>query len=254
MTTKRDDEHDAEHDDAEHDQRPGEDQPRRSFLKGAAAAAAAGGVAAAGFLNAPAAAAAGRVSPNPLLPPIGAEIPCSCLAINTPLQIRTSLVTVDFRGGIKVRVDVNPNDPINSVRLRVVGHKVSAELPASAQSSQGGGSITIEQNDVDVDPKSLLRLTQQFPPKFEQIMVLSFTMVIDQPEAMLRMAGIRSSKAYDPLILTTKDPAKLVGQLTQFPPKGDLYQLQNPVDLIDLENPDTTVATIQKFPVKVGGL
>ncbi|HEX4701171.1 MAG TPA: twin-arginine translocation signal domain-containing protein [Pseudonocardiaceae bacterium] len=232
---------------------------RRDFLKGAAAAAAAGGVAAAGFLHPQSAnAAQGRPAapgrPDPLLPPIGAEIPCSCLAINTPLQIRTSLVTVDFRGGIKVRVDVNPNDPINSVRLRVVGHKVSADLPAPLSNGAGGGSITIEQNDIDVDPKSLLRITQHFPPKFEQIMVLSFTMVVEQPQAMLRMAGIRSSKAYEPLILTTKDPAKLIGQLTQFPPRGDLYQLQNPVDLIDLENPDTTIATIQKFPVKVGGL
>jgi len=229
---------------------------RRRFLKGAAAAAAVGGITAASFLNAPNAAAApgAPAAPNPLLPPIGAEIPCSCLAINTPLQIRTSVITVDFRGGIKVRVDVNPNDPVNSVRLRVVGHKVSAELPGAQSTGAGGGSITIEQNDVDVDPKSLLRITQSFPPKFEQIMVLSFTMVIEQPEAMLAMAGIKSSKAYEPLILTTKDPAKLIGSLTQFPPKGDLYQLQNPVDLIDLENPDTVVATIRQFPVKVGGL
>lgn len=245
MTTKSDDGHD-------HPEQPTAGSARRDFLKGAAAAAAAGGVAAAGFLSAPSAAAA-PMSPNPALPPIGLEVPCSCLAINTPLQIRTSLVSVDFRGGIKVRVDVNPNDPINSVRLRVVGHKVSAQLP-SGQSSNQGGTITIEQNDVDVDPKSLLKLTQQFPPKFEQVMVLNFTMVIDQPQEMLRMAGIRSSKAYEPLILTTKDPAKLIGKLTQFPPKGDLYQLQNPVDLVDLENPDVTVATIQKFPVKVGGL
>jgi len=237
------------------------DQPeagadRRRFLKGAAAAAAVGGITAASFLNAPGAAAApgAPAAPNPLLPPIGAEIPCSCLAINTPLQIRTSLITVDFRGGIKVRVDVNPNDPVNSVRLRVVGHKVSAELPGAQSTGASGGSITIEQNDVDVDPKSLLRITQSFPPKFEQIMVLSFTMVIEQPQAMLAMAGIKSSKAYEPLILTTKDPAKLIGSLTQFPPKGDLYQLQNPVDLIDLENPDTVVATIKQFPVKVGGL
>jgi hypothetical protein len=112
-----------------------------------------------------------------------------------------------------------------------------------------GGSITIEQNDVDVDPGSVLRVAQTFPPKFEQIMVLSFTMVIDQPEA----PGA-SRSADEPLILTTKDPARLIGSLTQFPPRGDLYQLQNPVDLIDLENPDTVVATIQKFPVKVGGL
>ncbi|MFD8134499.1 hypothetical protein [Streptomyces mirabilis] len=55
-------------------------------------------------------------------------------------------------------------------------------------------------------------------------------------------------------MLTTKDPAKLIGTLTQYPPKGDLYQLQSPVDLIDLENPDIVVATIQKLPVKIGGL
>lgn len=113
-----------------------------------------------------------------------------------------------------------------------------------------GGSITIEQNDVDVDPKSLLRITQSFPPKFEQIMVLSFTMVIENPET----SNDHARAHHEPLILTTKDPAQLVGSLTQFPPRGDLYQLQNPVDLIDLENPDTVVATIQKFPVKVGGL
>jgi hypothetical protein len=227
---------------------------RRRFLKGAAAAAAVGGITAASLLNNAPTAAASPAAPNPLLPPIGAEIPCSCLAINTPLQIRTSLVTVDFRGGIKVRVDVNPDDPVNSVRLRVVGHKVSAELPGAQSTGASGGSITIEQNDVDVDPKSLLRIAQRFPPKFEQIMVLSFTMVIEQPQTMLAMAGIKSSKAYEPLILTTKDPAKLIGSLTQFPPRGDLYQLQNPVDLIDLENPDTVVATIKQFPVKVGGL
>jgi hypothetical protein len=57
----------------------------------------------------------------PLLPPIGAEIPCSGLAINTPLVVRDQSVAADFRGGLKHRVDVNPDDPINSVRLRLVG-------------------------------------------------------------------------------------------------------------------------------------
>ncbi|MDR3083336.1 MAG: hypothetical protein LBV60_20865 [Streptomyces sp.] len=45
-----------------------------------------------------------------------------------------------------------------------------------------GDTITIEQNDVDADAKSLLKLSQRFPPKFEQIMVLSFTMTIDQAQ------------------------------------------------------------------------
>ncbi|WP_136731557.1 hypothetical protein [Actinacidiphila oryziradicis] len=148
------------------------------------------------------------------------------LGINSSLKIRNAPVTVDFRGGIKHRVDVNPNDPENSVRLRVVGFKISAELPAL----NGGGvaTITIEQNDVDVDPKSLLRVAQRFPPKFENIMVLPFTMSIDQ-----RGNG-------EPSIWTTKDPAQLIGMITQFPPKGDLYQLARPVELVDLENPNNT--------------
>ena len=226
---------------------------RRGFLKGAAAAV--GGIAAGGLAGGLVGGAPdAQADPRTLLPPIGAEIPCSCLAVDTPLTIGTSLVTVDFRGGIKVRVDVNPEDPVNSVRLRVVGHKVSAELPEDEGGKRGGGTITIEQNDVDVDAKSLLRLTQQFPPMFEQTMVLSFTMTIDNPEKYLRGAGIRTSKAYEPLVLTTKDPGRLLGSLTQFPPKGDLYQLQNPIDLVLPDNPDRTIATIDRFPVKVGGL
>lgn len=157
----------------------------------------------------------------------------SALARDVPVVVQGHRTQLDFRGGIKVRVEVNPDDPINSVRLRVIGFKMTADGPDRA-----GGTITIEQNDVDVNPQSLLRLTQRFPPRYEQIMVLDFTMTIDQPER----------RVDELLVLTTKDPAKLIGNLTQFPPKGDLYQLQNPVDLIDLENRDSTIATILKFP------
>ncbi|MFJ2922236.1 hypothetical protein [Streptomyces sp. NPDC087307] len=80
-----------------------------------------------------------------MLPPIGAEIPCSMLASNSAVRIRTSLVSVDFRGGIKQRVDVNPDDPINSVRMRTVGFKISAELHGGDDEA-GGDTITIEQN------------------------------------------------------------------------------------------------------------
>ncbi|MFJ8489674.1 hypothetical protein ACIRBZ_15090 [Streptomyces sp. NPDC094038] len=177
----------------------------------------------------------------PALPPIGAEIPCSMLGINTPIQLKDSLVSVDFRGGIKHRVDVNPDDPINSVRMRTVGFRLTAELPSA--DGNGGGTVTIEQSDVDVESKSLLRLVQQFPPKYESVMVLSpFTVTIDQPDN----GG--------PQVLVTKDSANIIGQLTQYPPRGDLYQLQNPVELVDPEDPDVTVATIHKLPVKIGGL
>ncbi|MFI9010104.1 twin-arginine translocation signal domain-containing protein [Actinosynnema sp. NPDC053489] len=240
---------------ADHQQeRPGEPlggADRRGFLKGTAAAALGAGAAA---VAGPASAAAAERTHPDGLPPVGAEIPCSCLAVNTPLRIRTSLVTVDFRGGIKVRVETNPDDPENSVRLRVVGHRVSAELPGGDSADTSAGTITIEQNDVDVTPESVLRLTQKYPPRYEQVMVLRFTMTIDQPDEVLRRAGVRSPKAYEPLVLETKNPAVLVGTVTQFPPRGDVYRLQNPVDLVLPDDPDTVIATIEEFPVKVGGL
>lgn len=177
------------------------------------------------------------------LPAIGQEIPMSMIAIDTPMTIRGSPVSVDFRGGTKQRVETNPDDPINSVLLRVVGFHMTAELPSDGSFS--GGTITIAQNDVDVDPKSLLRLTQRSPLRYEQTDVFSFKLEIDQPGSLVKR---------EPLVLTTKDPMKLISTLTQFPPKGDLYQLQNPVDLIDPDNPDVTVVTIQKFPVKIGAL
>ncbi|MET8742083.1 hypothetical protein [Streptomyces sp. NPDC004728] len=64
----------------------------------------------------------------------------------------------------------------------------------------------------------------------------------------------QSGDGSEPLVLTTKDPMVLIGQLTQFLPRGDLYQLQNPVELVDPEDPAKVLAVIEKFPVEVGGL
>ncbi|MFK0288442.1 hypothetical protein ACIQVL_49415 [Streptomyces sp. NPDC090499] len=118
---------------------------------------------------------------------------------------------------------------------------MTGELPG--EDGESAGTITIEQDDVDVDAKSTLRLTQQFPPKYEHREILSFTMTIDQP-----------GNGSEPLVLTTKEPMVLIGKLTQYPPRGDLYMLEQPVELVDLKNSDKVLAVIEKFPVKVGGL
>ncbi|MGW2683609.1 hypothetical protein ACWC6I_10705 [Streptomyces sp. NPDC001414] len=118
---------------------------------------------------------------------------------------------------------------------------MSSELPPQDGEAEGG-TITIEQNDVDVDADSLLKLTQQFPPRYECILVMDpCTMTIDQP-------------GKEPMVLVSQGKFQLVGQLTQYPPRGDLFQLRNPVDFVRPDKPDTVVATLQKFPVKVGGL
>ncbi|SFW74794.1 hypothetical protein [Amycolatopsis australiensis] len=174
------------------------------------------------------------------LPPPGVQLPLTARALDSQLQLRDETLSVDFHGGLRVRVEPNPDDPDNSRRLRLVGMRFDADLPEGGrQARQGGGSITIEQSGDDTDPQSVLRLTQQSPPRYENIMVVSFSMTIDQPGRA------------EPLVLTTKDPARLVGQLSQFPPQADIYQLQNPIDLVLPESPDDTVATLQTFPVKL---
>ncbi|MFK4119919.1 hypothetical protein [Streptomyces longwoodensis] len=174
------------------------------------------------------------------LPPIGAEIPCSAPALNTPLKIRTSMVSVDFRGGWKTRVEADTSDPENRVRLKLVGFRMTAELPGGDDGNRC--TVTIEQSSEDAAVQSLLRVAKSSPRTYENELVLSpFTMIIDQPDA-------------EPLTLTTKNSAKLIATLTQFPPRGDLYQLAAPVDLVDPDNPGITIATIQKFPAKAGGL
>ncbi|MFC4565034.1 hypothetical protein ACFO4E_24525 [Nocardiopsis mangrovi] len=169
----------------------------------------------------------------PALPPIGAEIPRSMIAVNSSLTYQGTPHTLDFRGGIKKRVDVNPVDPINSVRLRTVGFRLTGEHDSL-------GTVTIEQNDIDADVQSLLTLTRQFPPEFIDRDVLSFSLTFGSDD--------------EPIILTTREPMVLTAKLTQYPPRGDLYQLEKPVELVSLDDGDKVVAVLDALPLKTGGL
>ncbi|MFI5828717.1 hypothetical protein ACIA6C_15960 [Streptomyces sp. NPDC051578] len=169
------------------------------------------------------------------LPPIGAEFPSSMLAANVPMMYKGQLSTFDFRGGIKQRVERDPDDPSNSVRLRTVGFSVSAELP-----SQGGGRVTFEQSEVDDNPQSTLRQTRNFPPQYQERDVIPVTAAFALPGE----SGV----------LHPKEPLVLSATLTQYPARGDVYTLEKPVDLVDPAHPNTVVARLLKFPAKRGGL
>jgi hypothetical protein len=53
------------------------------------------------------------------------------------------------------------------------------------------------------------------------------------------------------VLSTTKTAALINPNLTRFPPQGDVYQLQAPVDLAPVDAPDQVVAQLQQFPVTV---
>jgi hypothetical protein len=170
-----------------------------------------------------------------LIPPIGLEIPCSCYAVNVPLQVNVlGLVTLDFKGGIKVRVEANLGSGLGGVKLKVIGHEVSADSPIL-------GKVTISQADIDVTPLSLLELISNLPPTFRQTMFLDFTVTVEKPPG-----------GGPPLVLSNTKTAQLLNdKLTVFPPQGSVYQLQQPVDLAPVGAPTQVVAQLLQFPVTV---
>jgi hypothetical protein len=175
------------------------------------------------------------VSLGGLLPPIGLEIPCSCYAVNVPLQVNVlGLVTLDFKGGIRVRVEANLAGGLGGVKLKVIGHEVSADSPIL-------GKVTISQADIDVTPLSLLEVVGNLPPKFRQTMFLDFTVTVEKPPG-----------GGPPMVLSnTKTATLLNDNLTVFPPQGSVYQLQQPIDLAPVGSPGQVVAQLLQFPVTV---
>jgi hypothetical protein len=144
------------------------------------------------------------------------------------------LVTLDFKGGIRVRVEANLGAGLGGVKLKVIGHEVSADSPIL-------GKVTISQSDIDTTPLSLLEVLGNMPPKFRQTMYLDFTVTVERPPG-----------GGPPMQLSNTKTATLINDnLTVFPPQGSVYQLQQPVDLAPIGNPGTVVATLQQFPVTV---
>ncbi|KAH7034482.1 hypothetical protein BKA57DRAFT_185463 [Linnemannia elongata] len=157
------------------------------------------------------------------------------LAVNSvlTLQTQTKILTLDFRGGIKERVNVNPDDPINSVLLRVVRFRLTAESP--------DGNIVLEQNDVDVAPKSKLKLVQRFPPRYEHTNVIDVSLRIERKDGK-------------PLVLASKALLMMKGSLTQYPARGDLYQLEKAVEFVNRDDPSQVISTLDKLPAMRAGL
>ncbi|KFE69241.1 hypothetical protein [Hyalangium minutum] len=167
-----------------------------------------------------------------LIPPIGLEIPCSGYGVNIPLQVNVlGIVTLDFKGGIKYRIEANLGAGLGGVKMKVIGYEQSADSPVL-------GKVTFSQADVDTTPLSLLELTKTLPPTFRQTTYLDIRVTIEKPPG-----------GGPPLVLMNTKPLTLVNDsLTVFPPQGSVYQLQAPVDLSPVGNPNQVVATLLQFP------
>lgn len=167
-----------------------------------------------------------------LLPPIGLEIPCSGYAVNIPLRMDVlGIITLDFKGGIKERVEANLPGGLGGVKLKVIDFEMSAESPVL-------GRVTLRQADVDTTPLSLLEVTSTLPPTHRQTKFLDFTMTIEKPPG-----------GGPPLVLSNTKTARLLNDnLPAYPPQGNVYQLHEPVDLAPVGAPNQVVAQLLQFP------
>src|SRR5262249_25841113 len=112
--------------------------------------------------------------PASLLPPIGLEIPCSMYAVNVPLRVNVlGLVTLDFKGGIRYRVESDITSGLGGVKLKIIGFEMSADSPIL-------GKVTLSQSDVDTTPLSLLEVISSMP-MYRLTTYLDVTMTIEKP-------------------------------------------------------------------------
>jgi hypothetical protein len=169
-----------------------------------------------------------------LLPPIGLEIPCSMYAVNVPFRVDVlGVITLDFKGGIRVRVENNLTTGLGGVGLRTIGWEVSADSPVL-------GKVTLSQADVDNDPLGALEVVSNLPPTFRNTFTTSFTCTVEKPPG-----------GGPPLVLTGTKPWSITNpELNVFPPQGAVYQIQQPIDLVPVGT-NTVVAQILQMPFTV---
>ncbi|MFF4958330.1 hypothetical protein [Streptomyces sp. NPDC001222] len=154
-------------------------------------------------------------------------------AVNVPMKFDAiGLVQLDFKGGIRVRVEANLASGLGGVKLKIIGEEYSADHPEL-------GKLTLSQADVDTTPLSLLEVVSNMPPKFKNTLFHDFTLTVERPPG----GGA-------PWVLSnTKTMTTLNESLTVFPPQGSVYQLTEPVDFAPVGDPKRVVAQLMQFPM-----
>ncbi|KOY53472.1 hypothetical protein ADK59_35515 [Streptomyces sp. XY332] len=160
------------------------------------------------------------------------EIPCCGYAVDVPLKIDAiGMVQLDFKGGIRVRIESNLNNGLGGRRLKIIGEEYSADHPEL-------GRVTLSQADIDATPLSLLEVITNTPPQYKNTLFHDFTLTID------KFPGSNG-----PMTLSNTKTLATLGDLTVFPPQGDIYQLQQPIDFAPVGNPGKVVAQLTALPM-----
>ena len=202
----------------------------RAFLRGTAAgfAVVTGAVAGLSGTSGSAWSEPGEL-PNPPQP--GDRYSFGFRAPRTPLTVASTSAHLDVRGELAFEITASdPRQPWD-VRMRITRFRATgsdAELGPVTLDHRGGA------------PESRLVVTDEHPARWTHTVLIDLVATVENPP----------SSTAGPLVLRAKEPVRLSGEITTFPPQGELYGLTRPVALV-AEGGDSAGA-VEEFPAEVG--
>jgi len=171
-----------------------------------------------------------------------ALLTCPCQAAAVQLEVAGQRYLADFTGHLTVGLDPNMlarymQGAVNVVELLVQEH-VSNGVGAVI------GAISLIKDPLrDPGPSRLGAITPGIPFPAVQDMLLNINVEIP---ALLPGIKLRNKIPPNPGPPILRNP-----NVTSFPPQNDIYQLVEPIELEDINNPGPVLATINNFPVTV---
>jgi hypothetical protein len=167
---------------------------------------------------------------------------CGCQAAAVQLVVAGQQYVADFTGHLTVGLDPNQlsqylSGATNLVELLVQEH-VSNGVGAVI------GAISIVKNPNRQPPPSTLKpITPGVPFPAVQDMIVDIVVEIPNLLPNIKLQPVIPPNPGPPILRNSN--------VTNFPPANDVYQLVEPIELEDINNPGPVLATISNFPVTV---
>jgi len=144
------------------------------------------------------------------------------------------VIRLDFNGHIAVSQDPAEYQQFLTGAISLVPQTIKEFITRGASTVEDLGDVSLNiLIDVDRLLQSILK-GNSFPADH----VINLHLIVESPELF---PGKK---------LQSKNPASLSSRLNLFPPQGDLYQLADPVELEDTDNPGDVLARINTFPTR----
>ncbi len=156
---------------------------------------------------------------------------------STPFQIEglDSVAWLDFKGRIRERVEATSSSGLAGVSVKVVGFEVSA-------TDADLGLVTISQRDGAAAPGEVV-LIRDAPRAYRHTVRVNVGLSIETPPG-----------GGEPLLLHSIQALTYLHPSVRFyPPRGDTYQIAEPLEFALPDNPGRVLATLERYSVAVGG-